>query len=293
MGRRSTGWATPMAFGLPCIGLFLPDTNGDDVPDSTPTPEVADSRLLDEGLSEDPTEGVQPLSEALTRIASDAALGRGFHEMLGSYCHQSRNLLNTLSISLYLAQREGHGDCAVPWRIEPLYKEVERFYDRLQAICRPLPHEPVTLPLALLFQSREEDWSHRLGVRGRRLMLTPSVGPAVGEFDPARLQVAFDDLVAWRAEVGPLATALRIVWKAEDGWFRVIFDEIPDLASEGQGITTGRDGLDRSVDRFPRTLAVLTMPMLARAMTVHGGRLVEPSRDPWRLELCWPLVSPR
>jgi hypothetical protein len=280
-----------MAFSLPCKGRFPRDSNGEDVTD--PTPEVADSRSLGDNSVEDSLESVEALCESLTRIASDPALGRGLHELLGSYCHQSRNILNTLSLSLYLAQREGSGDCALLWEIEPLYKEVERFYDRLQAICRPLPHDPVTLPLALLFQSREEAWSHRLALRGRTLLLVPPIEPAVGEFDPTRLQVAFDDLVAWRAEVGPDATILQIDWKAEEGWFRVNFAEVPDHTPGKLGMPMGGGSSEMDVDRFPMTLAALTKPLVARAMTVHGGSLVEASRDPWRLELCWPLASPR
>lgn len=262
------------------------------MPDPTPTPEDADVRRLDAPQDEDSGAGAAALSRALTRIAADAALGRGLHELLGSYCHQSRNVLNTLSMSLYLAQRGETGDRAVPWAIEPLYREVERFYDRLQAICRPLPHEPVTLELALLFQGREDAWACELAAHERRLLLAPPIGPAVGAFDPSRLQLAFDDLVAWRADAGPPATALRIGWNAEGGMFHVVCDEIPDCGPEAQGIAPGEDNTEMRVDRFPRTLAALTMPLVARAMTVHGGRLVESSRDPWRLELCWPLIPP-
>ncbi len=237
-------------------------------------------------------EGAEALSRSLTRIASDAALGRALHEIIGGYCHQSRNLLNTLNISLYLAQRESSGDTAVLGRVEPLYKEVEQFYDRLQAICRPLPHEPVTLPLGLLFQSREETWSDNLAVRGRRLALLAPIEQAVGAFDPTRLQIAFDDLVAWRAEIGPPATVLRIGWKADGGWFRVVCEEIPDPHAEGQGIASPSGNCEKGPDRFPRILVTLTMPLMARAMTVHGGRLDERSQHPWRLELCWPLSAP-
>ena len=49
-----------------------------------------------------PLDGLTPL---LCRIVSDPAQLESLHEVLGGFCHQSRNLLNSLKLSIYLATK--------------------------------------------------------------------------------------------------------------------------------------------------------------------------------------------
>ncbi len=72
----------------------------------------------------------------------------------------------------------------------------------------------------------------------------------------------------------------------------MVCEEIPDPHDKGQGIAALSGTCEKGPERFPRILVTLTMPLMARAMTVHGGRLDERSQHPWRLELCWPLSAP-
>ncbi len=173
----------------------------------TRRPRSPDIRSPDGRPADDPMEGAGsccPARADANRVGCRLAFGRALHEIIGGYCHQSRNLLNTLNISLYLAQPcESSGDTAVLGRVEPLYKEVEQFFDRLQAVCRPLPHEPVKRSRsACSFRAAKRPGrTTPLAVRGRRLRCGSWLRSeqAVGAFDPTRLQIAFDDLVAWGA----------------------------------------------------------------------------------------------
>src|SRR4051812_10760623 len=50
------------------------------------------------------------LTSSLCRIAADPAQVGTLYEILGGYCHQCRNTLNSLKLSLYLARRGGAPD---------------------------------------------------------------------------------------------------------------------------------------------------------------------------------------
>src|SRR6478735_1221713 len=94
-----------------------------------------------------PTSGTD-LSGRLLRIAADPERTEHLHRVLGWYCHESRNFLNSLKMSLYLARRMGDGPAAALWaEVEATYTELERFVDRLHQLCRPSPITPVRLPL--------------------------------------------------------------------------------------------------------------------------------------------------
>lgn len=222
------------------------------------------------------------LSDVLRRVAANEGQARHLHEILGGYCHQSRNLLNCMNMSLYLARR-GADPCAQSlWKeVERRYRGVEQFIDRLQSICRPMPVCVVRLPLSLLFEDRKGPWSEHLEAVGRRLLLEPPAEPAVGCFDPIRLGQALDDLVAWRVRVGNPDSGLRVRWTSNALGFQLQFDE---PASDQPG-TRGAFNPESRAESFD----TLTVALLTRVMTLHGGRLEIPSTEGWRIELRWPL----
>src|SRR5262245_63205500 len=45
------------------------------------------------------------LTGSLFRVATDASMVVALHDVLGSFCHECRNTLNSLKLSLYLAKR--------------------------------------------------------------------------------------------------------------------------------------------------------------------------------------------
>lgn len=236
-------------------------------------------------------DSVDDLSLALTRVAMNPDHACHLHEILGGYCHQCRNLLNTLNISLYLAQKAVPAASPEVWQdVESHYREVEQFIERLQWICRPVPLRCVELSLKLFIEGRIPAWTEMLGKRGRNLIVEAPSEPSVGQYDPTRLELAFDDLVAWRSELGDPSTDLRIRWKAERGSFLVEWDEPRTRRTCGK--TPSRDRtLNHSAK--PNSLRSLAVPLLHRVMSLHGGSVSETNRNPLRIRLSWPLVAPR
>ncbi len=231
----------------------------------------------------------EQLSLALSRVGPHPDLARQLHEILGDYCHQCRNLLSTMNMSLYLAKRAGGKLDDTDWStIEWHYREAEQFIDRVQSICRPMSLSLVKTSLQYLFESRLAAWSETLIKKGRTLILQGPPSSKIGQFDPGRLERVFDDLVAWRAGVGDARTDLRIQWKTTTIAFEVVWDEPPI-----DGIPPGRPEIRRESGdaEMSLSLASLTIPMLSRVMSLHGGSLSGSIGSPWRICLSWPLAA--
>ncbi len=229
----------------------------------------------------------EELAGSLARFAESPRRTRHLHSLFGPYCHQFRNVLNSIKLSLYLARRGGRPETDGVWLdLSPRYEAVERFIDRFQQLSRPMRIDRITLPLDLLVEDRKAGWGRVLAEQGRRLILEPSGGSSPGAFDPMRLGQAFDDLVAWRARAGDPSTDLRLWWTTEDGWFHVDWDEPSSTATAVDRMSGGAIGSDP--DQFD-PLAALTVPILTRIMTLHGGALEATGTERWRLSLRWPL----
>lgn len=222
------------------------------------------------------------LARLLGRVASDHRRADHLHQILRWYCHESRNSLNSLKMSIYLAKRTGGASAAVAWAdVEARYDELERYVDRLHRLCRPTALSPIRAPLDLLFEERREAWRSELAARGLRLELQSPASPAVGSFDPALLGAALDDLVSWRARLGVPGTAVRLGWSAEADTLHV------DWSEPG-----GRPRRRRpQVQGGPDALSVFCLPLLTRVVTLHGGTVKASERGCWRLELRWPSTA--
>jgi hypothetical protein len=224
----------------------------------------------------------ESLARVLARIAANPEQSTQFHELLRPYCHKSRNILNSLNMILYLSRRSEETE----WEsglasLESLYRDVERFIDRLHHFLRPSPLALVRLSLGLLIEQEADAWSKGLASRGRRLIVSPPPEAAVGQFDPGQLEKGFNDLVTWRAWAGSARTDLRVAWEARRGWFRVVWDEIIHRRRASSERTEGHDGLEH-----------LTVPLLTRIVAVHGGSLKVTDRPRWCLRMSWPLEVP-
>lgn len=229
-----------------------------------------------------PPPAAKELVDALSRVAASPGMTRHLHHVLGGYCHQSRNLLNCLNMSLYLSRRACDPESASVWKdLEARYRHVEQFIDRIQAICRPMSVRPVSLPFALLVADRNDGWKARLGRTGRGLIVEPPGSQVVVAFDPVSLGQGFDELVNWRSEMGPPGSDLRIRWHAEEGHFRVTWDEPrrgPLAERRVASVATPGDILD-----------ALSIPLLTRIVSLHGGTLDETSERNWRVVVRWPI----
>jgi hypothetical protein len=228
--------------------------------------------------------GAESLARVLARVAANPEQSTEFHELLRPYCHKSRNILNSLNMILYLCRRsaETEGESSLA-SLESLYRDVERFIDRLHHFLRPSPLTLVRVSLGLLIEQQADAWSKRLAPSGRRLIVLPPSEAAIGQFDPGQLEKGFNDLVTWRAWRGSARTDLRVSWEAEAGWFRVVWDERPHRrkAMSPDKRREEHDGLEH-----------LTVPLLTRIVSVHGGSLKVTDRPRWCLRMSWPLEVP-
>lgn len=232
----------------------------------------------------------EALASSLALAADDPFKADQLHTIFGKFCHDFRNLLNSLRMSLYLARRATGPDREAAWLdLEPRYSIVERFIDRFHLICRPMNLSFVKLPLDVLFDDRKTAWSQLLLSRGRNLILVAPSGLTVGDFDPMRLGSGFDDLVAWRAVAGGPQTDLRVRWSTDARSFRVDWDEPP--CSKPLGLDDPSRENPPPIPLEADLLAALTLPLLTKIMSSHGGSLQTGGSDGdrWRLNLRWPL----
>jgi hypothetical protein len=246
---------------------------------------VVDARGRVRAESGDSLKGEGALGEALTRLVADPARVEALHEVLGPFCHRSRNILNSLKISLYLARRdEAPGSRSVElWaEVETRYRAVEEFYDRLQMLWRPLPQALVRISLSLLLEDRRDSWVAQFAARDRVLRMSAVGKDDIGDYDPNCLGVALDAFVAWRASAGEAGRDAQLSWWAREQWFELEWDE-PRKPSR----TRARPQVGTSGNRSES----LALPLLARVIAAHGGvmELVEPSGR--HLRLSWPQMA--
>jgi hypothetical protein len=209
------------------------------------------------------------------------------HELLGPFCHQGRNLLNSVKLSLYLARRHGPPiPCDVWSETERRYREIESLFDRLQLICRPMPLACVRLPLSLLLHDRRACWEQQLARRGMTLGMVAPPGSEASDYDPNYLGRALDSFVSWRAEAGAEGQSALLRWEVAEGKSRIEWIESQNLQVSCES---------RSCESDEPT-DPLALPFLGRVISCHGGEmeLVRPGGR--HVRLAWPQVvrlSPR
>jgi len=217
------------------------------------------------------------LATSLAKVVADSGNSESLYRILGSYCHQSRNVLNTMKLSLFLAQRGSPPMEDGTWkRLESDYLALEHFFDRLQLVCRPMTVSPVRMPLSLLIEDRAGDWTRWLSVRGMSLEVIAPDEPAIGDYDPARITQGLDAFVAWRVDAGRAGGSASLRWGADGRDFQLEWTEQEALDEDPSG---GRPDL-------PERLA---LPLLARVVTAHAGTLDLVVQGIFRLRLRWPL----
>jgi hypothetical protein len=225
-------------------------------------------------------ETAEATEDRLAQLVCDPEQASALHALLGPFCHRSRNLLNSVRLSLYLAQHQAERvrDSAWNWvELERMYREVEQVFDRLQTICRPMSLAPVRMSLALLMEDRRKGWVERFAARGRVLELDCAGRSDVGDYDPQCLGVALDALIDWRAEAGPAGAGARLRWGAHRGRFHVEWIE--------RGSSAGRSSQREYAGPEP-----LALPLLGRVVAAHGGTLKQLASAGRHLKFSWPQV---
>lgn len=217
------------------------------------------------------------LALTLVPVASDPAQAETLYRSLRDYCHTVRNRLNGLKITLYLASQDASGpDRDALSDLEHHYQGIERFVDQLQMIYRPLHLDPMSIHLGTMLEDRREAWASRMDLRGMTLRWLPPRDEPRGRFDPIRLIAALDAFVTWRAEVGTPGGTAHVSWRFHDGTVAMAWEEPPsfeepELAHE---------------DIPPASLA---LPILARVVAAHEGRLVVDEGDGFRVRIRLPI----
>lgn len=232
------------------------------------------------------------LSSALLPIVQDGERLEHARSVLSGFCHRSRNVLNGIKMSLYLFRRESRSAVPDCWEeIESVYHQVEQLFDCLQTIYRPMAIAVVRSPIQDLIHHHLPKWRSWYEARGREIELEPAGRHAVGEFDPAQLGVGLDALASWRAEAAPVRGATRVGWGLEDGSIVLRWREIPGRPADDPIRPSGAKGCD-AAGSPPRRVDALALPMLARIVAAHRGRLEIEHGAGFGVCLRWPQSQP-
>lgn len=219
------------------------------------------------------------LAGSLFRIAANPEMVTELHQIMGGFCHQCRNTLNSLRLSLYLANRDSSAATIPAWSdLESHYRSVERMFDRLQTICRPMRLTPIRASLSLVIDQHWAEWVAAMGATGGLLERIAPAGPDVGDFDPIRLAEGLDAFVRWRAREGTPGQRAELRWVVSDGRFALLWSESGSSAG-----AACEDGLERADS--------LALPLLARVISAHGGTLDLSLRNGLHLGASWPVVA--
>lgn len=218
------------------------------------------------------------LARTLVGVVSNPSKTHALHEILGGYCHQCRNTLNSLKLSLYLSKRDPTHVASPQWgELDEQYKAVESIFDRLQAICRPLVLTPIRASLSLILNERKPFWTETMAARSRILTLVPPHSSDVGDFDPNWLADALNSFVHWRAAVGEFGQPAQLGWSIYEDQFLIEWDE-----PSARGFVSVGPEASRSDP--------LALPLLARVVTAHGGQMTLNTHDGLHLRVSWPLI---
>ncbi len=245
-------------------------------------------------MSPRPHEGTaeEGLSSSLLQVVYEPERLDCLRSILSAFCHRCRNSLNGIKLSLYLFRREARGAVPDCWgELEAIYHQVEHLFERVQTIYRPMGVTVVRSPLDELIGHHVPKWRSWYESRGRALELDPPEAEVRGDFDPAQLGVGLDALATWRAECADAGRRTRIGWAVRDGWIEVRWEE-SGPRGVGEPIESAGDIGAAGLGRSSRRVDALALPLLARIVAAHGGRLCRDARSDFGVTLRWPLSQP-
>jgi hypothetical protein len=241
-------------------------------------------------MSPQPHDGAaeERLSSSILRLVDDPERIESLRQMLRSFNHQCRNSLNGIKMSLYLFKHEVDGPMPGCWfELERTYQELERLFDRLQVISRPLSLTLVRSPLGQLVNERLPLWRSWFSLRGRTFEVDTPGDDLPGDFDPMYLGLGLDAFVAWRAEAGHARWQAHLSWEIADGFFEVTWEEVrPTNTVLRHDREVGQ--AEASRPRPDGRVDALAYPLLARIVSAHGGDLQAAGDPALVMRLRWP-----
>jgi hypothetical protein len=206
---------------------------------------------------------------------------------LSSFSHRCRNVLNGMKMSLYFMRRGAENPLPQWWEgLERNYRGIEQLLDHVQAIYRPISLTLIRGTFRCLVQDRQKPWCDWFASGNGSMEIVPPEQESAGQFDPMYLAMGFDALVRWRASILVAGQSARLSWRAADGEFQVTWQEsgetMPASTSPSAPVCLGSH-----LPCMPHM--PLALPLLARIMTAHSGKL-QWSREPqFHTLLSWPL----
>ncbi|MHB1556928.1 MAG: ATP-binding protein [Isosphaeraceae bacterium] len=231
------------------------------------------------------------LSAAFLRLVQDRRKVEAIRAHLSGFCHRCRNSLNGIKLSLYLFRREARGGVPACWpELESTYQQVEDLFDALQSIYRPMAVAKMRLDVESLIAEHLPKWRSWFETRGLAIRLEGPDEPVPSDLDPVQLGAGLDAVARWRAEAGSPGTVARLGWSTCDGAIELSWEE----SACGPANTVDRDSKGPGEDRRPhgRPVDALALPILARVVAEHGGRLQIGLVRGLSLRARWPQFEP-
>ena len=216
------------------------------------------------------------LSRALLDLIRSLPLRHELDRQLGDFCHQCRNRLNSLKLSIYLAKRQSSNRLNGAWKLlEADYQTLEDQIDRVHKICRPPALARLVLDLDLLIDDRRPTWARLLCWPGRHIDFRREGTERKASYDVDQLGAALDSFVTWRAEQGGELNNVSIRWWVDETNAHISWHETGPL-NLGQQAS--------SVSKY----STWSLPLLVGVVGAHGGQLEIDETSGWKLSLCWP-----
>ncbi|MDG3006961.1 hypothetical protein [Paludisphaera mucosa] len=224
------------------------------------------------------------MSGSLLRFIDDGQL-EPLRQALSGFNHRCRNLLNSMKMSFYLTKRAATGPLPERWdELNRTYTEVERLFDLIQSIYRSMSLTFVRQPFRAIVDERARSWVAAFQRQGLTLTIEPPAGESTGEFDAMRLSSALDGFIAWRASRLSPGGGAVLSWWTTARHFEVEWREFAaaPLDASPPGPTSPHAAL-------ASTTQSLSLPLLARVVSEHRGRLDWTPRPDAEARLRWPL----
>src|SRR5262249_45904449 len=160
------------------------------------------------------------------------------------------------------ARREPSGTILSAWEeLEQTYLQIERLFDRLQAIYRPMTLTMVRSPLGPFIADHEPTWRTWFAASGRTLRVDRPGQDLPGDFDPTQWGRGLDGVLAGRAGVREAGRPPRLSWRTGDGFCELAWDETETPTSSGTA--EGAAGCEGKPPDFAG-VDPLALPLLAR-----------------------------
>lgn len=224
------------------------------------------------------------LSGSLLRFIEDGRLPE-LRQALSGFNHRCRNMLNSMKMGFYLTRRAATGPLPERWEeLNRTYQEVERLFDLMQSIYRTMALTTVHRPFRAVVDERGRGWRAAFEGEGATLTIRPPAQESAGEFDAMRIASAFDAFVAWRASrLGPGGRA-SLTWGTTRRHLEVCWAEASPAAAPRPSSP------QCPVAALASTSRSLALPLLARVVAEHHGRLAWATSPVVEARIRWPLA---